>query len=417
MAVKNAQHGFFARNRWLAWTAGIIAAIVLLAAFMSMRDDQVPVRVATIERGTIRSVVSTNGKVEPIDNFEAHAPIGTTVKRVLVKEGDHVKQGQLLVQLNDYEARNQAARAMAQVRAAEADESAVQSGGTQEEVLTLESELSKARTDRDTARRNLQALQKLQQTGAASAGEVKVAQDRLEAANADLTLLEQKKKDRYSRPEVARVQAQGQEAQSAYSAAQDVLKQLDIRAPFDGEVYSIAVHEGNYVNPGDLILQEADLSKLLVRAYVDEPDIGRLSPGDPLEITWDAIPGRVWQGKLNAVPSTIKLHGTRNVGETTSVIQNPDLKLLPNINVGVTIVTLEHEDVLVAPREAVRQSDSKYYVYQVVGNQLQRRDVGTAISNLTQVEITNGVSAGNVVALASTNTKPLKSGLEVKVVR
>jgi HlyD family secretion protein len=417
MALRNTQYGFFARNRWLVWTVGIIAAIVLLAAFMSMRNDQVPVRVATIERGTIRSVVSTNGKVEPIDNFEAHAPIGTTVKRVLVKEGDHVKKGELLVQLNDYEARNQAARAMAQVRAAEADQSAVQSGGTQEEVLTLESELAKARTERDAARRNLQALKKLQQTGAASPGEVKVAQDRLEAANADLTLLEQKKKDRYSKPEVARVQAQGQEAQSAYAAAEDVLKQLEIRAPFDGEVYSIAVHEGNYVNPGDLILQEADLSKLLVRAYVDEPDIGRLSPGDPLEITWDAIPGRVWQGKLNAIPSTVKLRGTRNVGETTSVINNHDFKLLPNINVGVTIVTSQHKDVLVAPREAVRQSDSKSYVYQVVDNQLQRRDVGTAISNLTQVEITNGVSAGSMVALASTNTKPLKNGLEVKVVR
>src|SRR5574337_1184359 len=103
MAVESSQPGFLARNRWLIWTVGIVAAVILLAAFMSMRSDVVPVRAAEVARGEIRSVISTNGKVEPIDNFEAHAPVGTTVRRVLVKEGDHVKQGQLLVQLNDAE--------------------------------------------------------------------------------------------------------------------------------------------------------------------------------------------------------------------------------------------------------------------------------------------------------------------------
>jgi HlyD family secretion protein len=63
----------------------------------------------------------------------------------------------------------------------------------------------------------------------------------------------------------------------AYAAAEDNLRQLNVRAPFDGVVYSLPVHQGAYVNPGDLVLQEADLSKVLVRAYVDEPDVGRLA--------------------------------------------------------------------------------------------------------------------------------------------
>src|SRR5437899_11206842 len=179
------QGGLLARNRWFVWTAGIAAAILLLAAFMSLRGDPVPVRVATIERGNIRSIISTNGKVEPINNFEAHAPLGTSVKRVLVKEGDHVKKGQLLVQLNAAEARDQIARAMSQIRASEADTSALQSGGNREEVLTLQAQLTKARAERDTAQRNFGALQRLQQTGAASPGEVKNAQDQLARADAD----------------------------------------------------------------------------------------------------------------------------------------------------------------------------------------------------------------------------------------
>src|SRR4029077_19578150 len=107
-----------------------------------------------------------NGKVEPIQSFESHAPVGTTVRKLLVKEGQHVKKGQLLAQLDDAEASSQAARAMAQVRAAQAEISAVQSGGNREEVITLESQIGKARTGRDTAQRNLDALQRLQQNGA-----------------------------------------------------------------------------------------------------------------------------------------------------------------------------------------------------------------------------------------------------------
>lgn len=406
---------FWARNRWLLWTLVIVAAVVFLASFMS-RGDVVPVRVAVAQRLTIRSVVSTNGKVEPLSNFEAHAPSGTTVRKLLVKEGDQVKKGQLLVEMDDADARSAAARALAQVRSAEADLHAVSRGGTQEEVLTLDSQLVKAQTQRDTAQRNLDALRRLQKQGAASDGEVKAAEDQLQRANADLTLLQQKQKGRYSSPEVTRVEAQKAEAQAAYDAAEDTLSKLNVRAPFDGLVYSLPVLQGAYVNAGDLVLQEADLSKVRVRAFVDEPDVGRLVPGDPIEVTWDAIPGRIWQGTVSGVPAVIKLHGTRNVGETTCVVDNHDFKLLPNVNVGVTIITAEHPNALTVPREAVHLEDSQTFVYQIVNNELHRRNLKTSISNLTNVEITSGLDDGATVALAPMNTKPLRDGLEVRVV-
>ena len=277
MALTANNGGFFSQRRWLVWAAGIVVAVLLLASFMS-RDEVIPVRAATVGRNTIRSVISTNGKVEPVQSFEAHAPVGTTVKKLLVKEGERVKKGQLLAQLDDADASSQAARALAMVRAAQADASALRSGGNQEEVLTLSSQLVKSENARDTAQRNLEALKRLQQQGAASPGEIKQAEDQFAAAEADLKLIQQKQKDRYSQPEIAKVDAQKNEAQSAYAAAENILSQLNIRAPFDGVVYSLPVHQGAYVNPGDLVLQEADLSKVLVRAYVDEPDVGRLAP-------------------------------------------------------------------------------------------------------------------------------------------
>ena len=375
------------------------------------------VRTTTVERGPIRSLISTNGKIEPIRNFEAHAPVATTVKHLFVKEGDHVRQGQLLLQLDDADLRSQAARAQAQMKAAQADQSDVSTGGTREELLTLEAQLIKAHNARDIAQRNLEAYRRLQQQGSASAGEVKQAEDALQRALADVTLLEQKKKDRYSQPEVAKVQALGTEAQAAYEAAEDALAKSSVRAPFNGIVYALPVKQGAYVQTGDLLLQVGDLSRMLVRTFVDEPDIGRLATGQKIEVTWDALPGRIWQGTVGTVPSTVKLRVTRSVGEVTCTLDNHDLRLLPNVNVGVTIITAEHSGVLTLLREAVHVNDTRPYVYEVVDGELKRRGVEVSLQNLTRVEITAGLPEHAVVALSSVDSKPLTNGARVKVVQ
>ena len=402
------------RRTWLA--LGVLAALALIPIFA--RPSPLKVRTTTLQRGPIRSLISTNGKVEPIRNFEAHSPVATTVKRLLVKEGDHVRQGQLLLQLDAANLRSQAAHAQAQIKAAQADQSDLNTGGTHEELLTLDSQLIKARSVRDTAQRTLDALHRLQQQGAASAGEVKQAEDALQRAQADTTLLEQKKKDRYSQPEVAKVQAQGAEAQAAYDAVEDALAKSSVRAPFDGIVYALPVKQGAYVQTGDLLLQEGDLSRMLVRTFVDEPDIGRLAPGQKIEVTWDALPARTWNGAVSTIPSTVKLRGSRNVGEVTCTVDNHDLHLLPNVNVGVTIITAEHSAVLTLLREAVRMDDTKPYVYQVVDGELKRREVEVSLQNLTRVEITAGLPENSVVALSSAeaNAKPLVDGARVRVV-
>jgi HlyD family secretion protein len=394
----------------------VLAVLVVALLYSLFHNPPLKVYAAKVERGPIRSLVSTNGKIEPILNFEAHAPIATTVKRLLVKEGEHVRKGQLLLQLDDADIRSQAAKAQFQIKAAQADQSDVKTGGTQEEVLTLNALLIKARSARDAAQRNLNALRRLQKEGAASPGEVSVAEDTLRRAQADLTLAEQKKKDRYSSPEVAKIQSQATEAQAAYDAAEDALRKSNVRAPFDGVVYSLPVKPGAFVQAGDLLLQEADLSRVLVRVYVDEPDIGRLQTGEKVEITWDAVPGRIWTGAVTSVPSTVKLHLSRNVGETTCTVDNHDLRLLPNVNVGVTIVAAEHDSVLTLRRDALHSDDTKTYVYRIVGGHVKRQPVEISLQNLTRVEITAGLTEGAEVALPAEESKPLFDGAAVKVV-
>ncbi|MFZ0199984.1 MAG: efflux RND transporter periplasmic adaptor subunit [Candidatus Sulfotelmatobacter sp.] len=415
MAATYNSNGHSAKPKTRTWIAvGVLAALAAIPIFH--RPAPLRITTTTVQRGSIRSLISTNGKVEPIQNFEAHAPVATTVKRLFVKEGDHVRKGQLLLQLDDADLRSQAARAQARIKAAQADQADLTTGGTREELLTLNAQLIKARSTRDEAQRNLEAFRRLQQQGAASAGEVQQAEEALQRAQADANLLEQKKKDRYSKPEVARVQAQSAEAQASYEAAEDALSKSRVQAPFNGVVYALPVKQGAYVQAGELLLQEGDLSQMLVRTFVDEPDIGRLATGQKIEVTWDALPGRIWKGAVSTVPAAVKLRGSRNVGEVTCSVDNRDLRLLPNVNVGVTVITAEHGDVLTLLREAVHMDDTKPYIYEVVDGTLKRRDVEVSLQNLTQVEIDAGLPEHSVVALSSIDSKPLTDGAHVKVV-
>jgi HlyD family secretion protein len=402
------------RKRILIVVVLVVVAVLLFTGINRRRETSV--RAEKVVRQEIASVISTNGKIEPVNSFEAHAPAPSTVKNVLVAEGDRVKVGQLLVQLDDADARAQAARALAQLRSAEAAMHAIKTGGTQEEVLTIRSDMTKAQAERDDAQRNLRAIQRLRQNGAASPAEVEAAENRVKKAEADIQLLQAKLNGRYSSPEVAKVEASAAEARAAYAAAEDLLQHSNVTAPFAGTVYQVPVKRGAYVNGGDLLVQVANLGKVRVRAFVDEPEIGRLAMGQQVEVRWDAIPGRTWEGTLTRVPTSVTMVGTRTVGEITSEIDNSDRKLLPNVNVNVSIVAARHDGALTVSREAVHDVDGKRYLYKIVDDKIQAQEVQTGLSSLTRVEVVKGIPEGAVIVLGTINSQPLRNGMDVKVV-
>jgi HlyD family secretion protein len=181
-------------------------------------------------------------------------------------------------------------------------------------------------------------------------------------------------------------------------------------------VFFLPARLGAFVNVGDLLLQEADLSQLRVRAFVDEPEIGRLAIGQTVRIAWDALPGRTWQGTVSTLPSTVVSRGSRVVGEILCTVDNSERLLLPNINVGATIIANSKENALTVPREAVRDENGLKYVYVLQDNHLHRREVKLGISNLTRVEILSGISASDVIGVQSYSPLPMSDGVEAKIV-
>jgi HlyD family secretion protein len=403
------------QSRWWVW-AVVIVTICLGSYFLfRIGHSKVVVSVAEVERHDITSTVSTNGKVEPVEDFQAHAPFPGVVTHLYVHLNQQVSAGQELVRMDDADARRQLALAQANLISAEAGVKSMQAGGTQEELNTTNSDLSSAKLQLQNAAQSLSALEKLQAKGAASASEVASARQRLADDQLRVDQLQTRKTERYSGTDLHTQQAQVAQARAAVDAAQNALTNIDQRAPFAGTVYAVPVSQYDFVQAGESLLDVADLTKLQVRAYFDEPEIGKLAVGQPVKIVWDAKPGRLWHGHILEAPTTIISYGTRNVGECLISVDDAKGDLLPNTNVTVTVTTLNRSDVLSLPREALHTDGTSNYVFRVVNDRLVKTpiQVGTAVT-LTRFEVTGGLKQGELVALGALNEAELTNGLAVK---
>ena len=405
------------KSRLWLWIGAAVLLVVVFFAARAMTRDRMPIHAAIATRAQLSSTVPTNGLVEPIKNYPFASPLATTVRTINVQQGDKVKAGQLIMQLDDVNARARVATAESALQSAQATYEATQQGGSLQEQQSLTSNMSHSRLDLAEAQRELAALQKLQATGAASASEVAAAQQRVAIDQDSLNGLQTRQQTRYSPTELARSRAAVADAQANLLAARTILDRTAIHAPIDGTVYSILVGRSDYVEEGKLLFQMADLSKVRVRAYFDEPEIGNLAVGQPITIVWDAKLGKEWHGHIAQLASTVVEYKTRSVGEVLVAIDDADGDLLPDTHVTVTVTTSTQPNILTIPREALHVENSEPYVYRVVNGSLARTPVAKGAISLTQVAITSGLKDGDVVATGSLNGLPLEDGIQVKVVR
>jgi HlyD family secretion protein len=405
-----------ASSIWI-WT-GIVAAIAAIGfAIHAFTRETTVVRVAAVTHQNLVSSVSTNGKVEPVTEYQAH-PAGTgIVANVYVEVDDHVEPGTLLVRMEDADARARLAAAQSSLAAAEAGLHDVVSGGSQEERNRFASDLDAAKLEQQQATRNLAAARALQLKGAESASEVAAAQLRLDNANAALAGAQIRATQRYGATDRASAAARLADARANLAAAQHGLSTSDIRSPIEGTVYSVPVSQYDFVHDGDDLLDVADLNHMQIRAYFDEPDIGKLQQGQPVKIVWDGKPLQTWHGHILRAPTTVIPYNTRSVGECLITVDDAKGDLLPNTNVTVTVTTAERDNVLSIPREALHtEGVNNYFVYRVIGNKLVRTPVKLGLANLVRAEIVSGLTEQDTVALNAVSNRDLADGLTVKPV-
>jgi HlyD family secretion protein len=407
------------RNRLL-----LFLAIAAIAAFILVRiiGRQPVAKIAATRplRENIVSSVSSNGKVEPVLPYPIRAQLDTFVQHVAASEGQNVKKGQLLLELDVKDAAAQLAAARSQLLQSQDNLRAAQTGGRAGDAAKVNGDLANARAELERQQKNHDALARLYTQGAATKDEVAANDLALAKAQEEVKRLTGVKQefDRGVSLDASRAALVVQQAQSAVAALEEKVRQGRIVAPVDGTLYALPVRAGDFVKVGDLLAEMADLHKVRVRAFIDEPEMGGLEVGNPVKITWDALPNRIWQGKTEMVPKQVVARGTRSVGELLCSVDNEKLELLPNTNVNVRIDSQQRANVVAVPRGAVETENGQRFVLvvkQIVGQSiLEKRPIKVGIADATSYEVLGGLNESEVVALPG--DVELRDGMHVKIV-
>ena len=286
------------RKKWV-WAVLVVAAIGGIAAFwFNRRQDQgTTVTAETIQRRDLEAIVSASGKIEPQKTVNISAQSMGRVTRLAVNEGDRVKAGQFLLQID-------AVVAEAAVRR---DEAAVAGARTALEQSRVS--LQSARANLELGRQTLKRQQELNQSGLTTRESLERAQADVEIRESDLHAREQEIKNR---------ETQLNQQEAGLQSSRHSLTQVRFEAPFDGIVTRRNIEEGENVvvgtmnNAGTVLLTVADLSVIEAEIEVDETDIPFVQLGQPAKITIDAIPDKSFPGRVTEIGnSPIQQAGTQ----------------------------------------------------------------------------------------------------------
>lgn len=365
-----------------------------------------------VERQRLESVLSTNGKAEPVEWAIARAEREGLVADLSVKAGQSVQKGAVLLALDAREARAELASAEARIEQVRAELTGLEQGGRGVELADIESGLRRAREDAEEAQREIAALRKLVAANAVPRQELIPYEQKLKAAQLQIESLNVRRSRLVDRSSVAVAQARLKEAQAVAEQARRKIELATVRAPMSGVAYEVQARRGAWLSAGSDVAAIGQISKLKVVVYVDEPELGRVKVGMPVRITWDAHPDQEWKGTVNQLPTRVVALNTRQVGEVICIIENQDSVLLPGTNVNAFIQSSVVEAALTIPKEAVRREGNQVGVYTVEGETLRWRPVRVGVSSVTRVEVVEGLTEVSRVVLPSDLV--LSQGLRVR---
>ena len=384
----------------------VVAAVIGWGVFRKTAPPQV--NFTRVKRETLVSTLPTNGKAEPFIWQAVRAETAGLVSQVAVREGGRVAKGAVLAAIADPSLAADVAAGEAKVAEARANLAALEAGGKPSELAGIENNLARARFDLQQHQKEYDALRRLAEKQAAVPVDVEAAHDKVRQSQIEIEGLENRRKSLVDRTEVAAARARLQDAEAALNLARQRASLNTLLAPMAGEIYGLAVRPGAYLNVGDTAANVGRLDRLRVRVYVDEPELGRVAEGQPVTITWDALPGKQWHGTVERKPASIQPLGSRQVGEVICSIENPGRELVPGANVNAEIRTAVVEGALVVPKETLRHDAQGDYVFALTGDTIARRPVKKGASSVTAVQVVQGLAEGDAVALPS--DVPLKPG-------
>lgn len=394
--------------------AVLILVVVLAGTGWLLRRRSAPLSVqfAPAVRETLVDTLVTNGKAEPVKWRSIRSEQEGAVVRVLVEKGQRVSAGTPVAELDATAARAELASAEARIVQAKAELAVLERGGRAAEISEIEGAKRKAELELKSAQREVESLARLVQKKAATQQEYHAAQDRVAQLQAQIESLDAKRRSLVGQADRAAAEARVKSAEAAAELARTVVARSVIRSPIAGTIYALDIHPGSFLKVGDEVAKVAQLERMKVLIYVDEPELGRVKAGMPISVTWDAMPDKQWSGKVERAPTEVAPLGTRQVGEAVSFVDNPGRDLLPGTNVNVTVRSQVVEAALTIPKEALRREGNAVGVFLLEGDHVVWRPIKPGVSSITRMQVLDGLKEGDRVALPA--ERPLNNGDKVQ---
>lgn len=364
----------FIKRGWrFAWKLAIVALLAGLVIYR-LRFAPVPVNSRQAAVGPIVSEVMGTGTLEARYSAIISPKITGTITQVLVDQSDHIAKGQLLATLYDGDLRQQVAMAKADLAAAQAA------------VDRAAADIVSAHASAVQARASYARYVQLAQTGSVSKEDVDKATRQRDMADAQL-----------KSAQLAKVEAERQvlKAQEAVRYYQEQLDYTRITSPFDGLVIRRSMEAGDVAVPGSEILQIISTGQIWVSAWVDETAMASVSPGQPARIVFRSEPGRSYAGVVTRLAPSVDQ-------ETREFLVDVTAKKLPGTwaigqRAEVYIQTAEKDRALLAPAAAIVWRNGKPGLFVSNAGHARWRNVILGLRGQENVEITGGLSAGEII--------------------
>ncbi len=403
-AGSNGKNGRKKRKRVILFGSlgiGLLLVVVLSAAALRPNRTIDPDKLAPVERGDIaRSVVAT-GKIEPLTKVEVKSKASGIVEKIDVDEGQHVKLGQVLAELDKEQLQAAVAEASANLQAAQAAQEAAEATYQKNLVDAQGPDVPFLKKDMDRAhdlyQQGLIALNVMQD----AEKEYQLALNRQISAQRNAEM---------SKAQVAQAKAQIAQAKAALDNADENLKYATITSPIDGEVLSKDVEVGDAVSSilvlgsqATLVTTLGDTSEVYVKGTVDEADIGKVYLGQAARIVVESFKDKTFQGKVTKIAPLGVEKDNVTTFEVRVSIQNPTGELRANMSANAEIILEEKKNVLLAPEGALIFDKDKNATVEIPDPKADtgRRKVAVkvGITNGVKAEIASGLNEGQKVIL------------------
>ncbi len=380
---------------------GLLAAIGGLAAALRPKNTIDPSKLAAVEKGDIAKSVVATGKIEPLTKVEVKSKASGIVKQVLADYGDHVKAGQVLVELDKEQLEAQVREARANLLAAQAAVKASQATYDRNKVDAEGPDVPFLKASMDRSRQ-------LHDDGLISEA---VLEDSEKAYQ--LALNKQMSATRnlaVSRADIARSEAQVAQAQAVLDSDEEDLRNSTIVSPMDGIVLSKDVEVGDAVSSilvlgsqATLVMTLGDVSEVYVKGKVDEADISRVYLGEPARITVESLKGKTFEGKVTKISPMGVEKDNVTTFEVRVSIRNPSGELKANMSANAEVIQQEKHGVLLVPEAAVVYDKDHKTFLEVpdlkAENGRRRIAAQLGISNGVKAELVSGLKEGDKVIL------------------